>query len=289
MFDMESYCRDYNIPYAFHGKQISPNWMGVPDVANKGIYDTDFHMGWNIYGGYLYSWISGKCSLLEYIRLATPHENEYDILRKYENQVAITRMNKRENATHLIYDFEPLSDAAIKYLKRRRFDPDLLTTKYNVRYGGVCGIWAYRIMFPLYHEGRIVTYQGRTIGAEVKPRYRTLSIEESLVNPKSVLFNLDNCKGDTVVLVEGVFDVFRYGDGACCSFGTVIKEEQLHRLAKYDRVVVALDTDAQDKAKVVCSKLSGMGCEVMNLDLESDRDMAEMSDIEIQQIKDMIA
>ena len=107
--------------------------------------------------------------------------------------------------------------------------------------------------------------------------------EKSLVDPKSVLFNIDNCRGDTVVFVEGAFDVMRFGDGACCSFGTTVTESQLHALAKYNRVIVAFDADAVLKGQKVAQKLSAMGVkEVFNLDLElGERDMGDLTETEV--------
>ena len=145
-------------------------------------------------------------------------------------------------------------------------------------------IWAYRIILPLYHDGVIVSWQGRLIeNIQDVPRYMTLGVEKSLVDPKSVLFNIDNCRADTVVFVEGPFDVMRFGDGACCSFGTTVTESQLHALAKYNRVIVAFDADAVSKGQKIAQKLSAMGVkEVFNLDLElGERDMGDLTETEV--------
>lgn len=290
-FDIVSFCDDYGIPYAYRGKQISRGWIGVADVINKGFNDTDYHMGFNIAGGYLHSWVSGGVKLTDFIEAATPTENPYVLLRKYEGDFDLERLpQKRTHAESLFYPFPSLSDSKVgtRYLLKRGFDEKCIQ-KYTLGWGGETGEWAYRVILPLFHSGEIVTWQGRYIcNMPEIPRYKTLAVEKSLVDPKSVLFNLNNCTGDTVVFCEGPLDVLKYGDGSCCSFGISVTESQLQYLSKYARVVVAFDPDAQEKAKGICAKLSALGVkEVLNLDLE-DGDMGDRTQEQIQEIKALL-
>lgn len=288
MFDMVGFCKDYGISYSYKGKQISSGWLGIPDSINKGVHDTDYHSAWNIAGGYINSWISGYQRLQDWLDATVPSEDIYAIIRKYSfDDVAVQRMNSKVvHATTLKYDFPILTGAkgAVRYLCKRGFDPEYLTQKYNLTWGGYVGDWTYRIILPLYHDGVIVSWQGRLIeNIQDVPRYMTLGVEKSLVDPKSVLFNIDNCRGGTVVFVEGPFDVMRFGDGACCSFGTTVTESQLQALAKYNRVIVAFDAGAVSKGQKIAQKLSAMGVkEVFNLDLElGERDMGDLTETEV--------
>jgi len=290
-FDMESFCKDHGIDYSYEGKQISRGWMGLQDVVNKPS-DTEYHLAWNIAGNYLNSWISGGMSLRSYLKTVCPQTPYDTLMEQYGDEYQfIHRLEKRQNATQLDFNFEPLSEVAKQYLRRRNFDPDMLASKYGLRWGGIFGDWAFRIIIPIYFDGRVVSWQGRIIRDSPDiPRYLTLSIEKSLVDPKSVLFNEQNVKGDTAVVVEGPMNTFRWGDGAVASLGTSFTEEQVRRLATYKRVLILFDCEktAQVKAHRLATRLAALGVpdvQVVDMEFSGDKDIAECNDEEIKEIK----
>lgn len=293
-FDMVRFCQDHNVAYAFSGKQITRSYMGLPDVFNKS-NDTDYHLGWNIAGCYLNSWIDGYHSLKSWLEIVAPDEDYHAIMREYGDEISyVNRLNdKRQNAQTIDFSFSDLPPHARKYIEKRRFDPDRLINDYGLRWGGIVGDFAYRIIIPLYNkEGELVSYQGRFIGTDKSiPRYKTLAIEKSLVDPKSILFNEQKVKGHTVYLCEGFFNVVRWGEDAVASLGTSFTESQVRALAQYDRVVILYDSEeqAQGRAKKLASRVSGMGTKVEVIDLElGERDIAECTDEEIREFRRII-
>ena len=105
------------------------------------------------------------------------------------------------------------------------------------------------------------------------------------------MFNENNVSGNTVYLVEGFFNVARWGADTVASLGTSFTEAQVRALAQYDRVVILFDSEvqAQQRANKLAERVSSMGVHVDNVDLELvGRDIAQCSDIEIQQFRRQI-
>lgn len=190
-----------------------------------------------------------------------------------------------------------LDEIERQYLKDRGFDPDYLQSKFHVRGGGVCGEWAYRILIPIYYNHILVSWTGRSILSkeEIKelkiPRYKNLSIEQSVINSKEIFFNLDNCNRDEVILVEGPFDVLKMGDDCICSLGTsVTREQELFLASRFKKVYIAFDNEpaAQEKAKHLGMNLSSvfMKVEVVNICEDFNKnDPGELTEEEVMNIK----
>lgn len=293
-FDIIRFCKDYGIPYATQGKQISRGWVGLQDVFNKS-NDRDWHLACNIAGGYLNSWIDGSHTLKSWLEIVAPDDDFHSIMQEYGDEISyVNRLNdKRQNAQTIDFSFSDLPPHARKYIEKRQFDPDRLINDYGLRWGGIVGDFAYRIIIPLYNkEGELVSYQGRFIGTDKSiPRYKTLAIEKSLVDPKSILFNEQKVKGHTVYLCEGFFNVVRWGEDAVASLGTSFTESQVRALAQYDRVVILFDSEvqAQGRARKLASRVSSMGTKVEVIDLElEERDIAQCTDEEIREFRRII-
>ena len=184
-----------------------------------------------------------------------------------------------------------------EYLSSRGFDPDYLQSKFHIRGGGITGEWSYRILIPIYYHDVLVSWTGRSILSkdyqkEHKiPRYKNLSIEQSVINPKEIFFNLDNCDKDKVILVEGPFDVLKMGDDTVCSLGTsVTREQELFLKNHFKKVFIAFDNEpaAQEKARHLGMNLNSAGMEVEVVNICEDfgkNDPGELSENEVMLIK----
>lgn len=172
-------------------------------------------------------------------------------------------------AEKLVLPSSGLNWAERKYLAGRNFKPSHLVRKYGVCGGGIAGRWRYRVIIPLYMDGVLVSWVARSIlpkgiiEANRIPRYKNLSVEESVVNPKETFFNLDHC-GRVGVMVEGTFDVMRLGDGFFCSLGTTLTNAQVALAARrFDKVTIVFDDEgeAQRKAVKFAGQLAAVGVE----------------------------
>ena len=129
------------------------------------------------------------------------------------------------------------------------------------------GDWKYRLIFPIYFLGKLVTWQGRQVTREAYLPYRDLSIPESVRHVKFCLYNFDNLKGgDTLFITEGLFDSLKMdyyspdGIDSTCLFTKTMRDEQMWLIAElasiYKKIIVLLDSDAQVEAISIYSKLS---------------------------------
>jgi DNA primase len=135
---------------------------------------------------------------------------------------------------------------------------------------------------PIYYSNRLVSYQARSIYSKEKCkeldilRYKNYPIELGLINIKHILYNLDNCLEDWIVVVEGVFDCWRLGPkNVAATMGTSASQEQINLLAKrYKKVIFLFDNEkqAQDRAKKYGGQLSALGVEVEIFNPEFEHD-----------------
>jgi len=152
----------------------------------------------------------------------------------------------------------PFGKLAMSYLeKTRKFDAVRVCERYKL---AVCssGRMMGRIIFPIFEEGKLVYYQGRSIFGK-EPTYLNPPKDEKGRGKSEYLFNLDVAAQEEIVfLVEGFFDAMRMGDSAIPLLGKTLSETQLEKLilAGIKRVCVCLDTDAKKESLKVAEMLS---------------------------------
>lgn len=164
---------------------------------------------------------------------------------------------------------EPLKTCAYnarEYLRKRGITDDIIT-KYNIGYSHdgvvqylskkglyneackhtqfisennayICGN---RITVPVYHRNVLIGFSMRALDAKAERKYLNL-INPSLYPSSEWFFNLDNCKGDTLLLTEGVFDAIAV-DGAAM-LGTSLSPDRIALLHKYKNIYLLFDNDA---------------------------------------------
>lgn len=117
------------------------------------------------------------------------------------------------------------------------------------------GEWAHHLVYPIRQKGKIVGFQGRDMTGRATTKYHTFHGSPL----HECLYHSDVVKpGGCVVLVEGVFDVWRLGDGTVASFGTALSDVQRDKLFAMmpAEVVIAWDADAYSQAKSLAQSLA---------------------------------
>lgn len=182
---------------------------------------------------------------------------------------------------------QELNEKERKYLEDRRFDPELLSDVYGIRGGGLVGDLKFRIIIPIYLRGKLVSYTSRAIFSNTVPRYKTLSSEQSVVPAKNTLFNIDHCKEDRVIVVEGPFDAMRIGDNCCATLGIGMTKNQQRMLEKFKEVFFVYDPEdrAQSRAEFQANCLIEKGINAYVVDTELDHDPGDMTDEEVEKLK----
>ena len=286
---------DYNVEY---DTRVNKGWTNVTCPFCD---DKTFNGGFNNAGDYYHCWKCGGHNFKQALaRTVNIPFNEVDtLIEQYagRNSVLNTLNKKQAKATKLTLPTDTFTPAERKYLKERNFSPKLLHEKYKIVGGGITGSWKYRIIIPLVLNGKIVSWTARTILSKQQqqklkiPRYKNLSIEQSVVDPKSVLYNLDHCEDKIAVLTEGAFDVIRMSDGFFCSFRTELTQSQISMIKqRFEKVFIMFDNEeeAQAKARKFGLQIASIGVEVELVDCYGDfnkNDAGELNEKEVQIIR----
>ena len=185
----------------------------------------------------------------------------------------------------------PSSRLYYQYMKKRcysHYEVQEISDFYDVRYCNT-GPFKGRVIFPIYQDGELVTWTGRSVYRYAKIRYKTLSVDfekaEVEGTPVAVKRTSDlllwydllvDTQGERLVVVEGPFDALRMnylgwsvGVRATSLFGKNISSIQmqlLHKLVQYypERYLV-LDQEASADALRMQMELSSLQFKVKQL------------------------
>lgn len=294
--NFEKLFSDYHIEYS---TRINRGWINVE--CPYCVSEHPLHLGFNPNGDYCTCWNCGNHELKSALSkvLKVPYSEIKNIISDYSGRSGIIKqLNKKvARAKYLEFPDNGFTQAERKYLLGRNFSPRYLHEKYKLTGGGITGRWKYRILIPVFLNGKVVSWTGRSIlpkkilKEKEIPRYKNLSIEESVINIKECLFNIDHCKKDVAVLVEGAFDVMRLGDDFLCSMGTELTQGQIKIIAdNFKKVFIMFDNEveAQEKARKFGLQIASIGVDVEVINAYSDfnkNDGAELSDEEVKVIR----
>ena len=266
--------QDFKINVRDEGKE----WVNANCPFCTNPPDSHFNGGFDCLSPRFNCWRCGSHSWYDALSkiLGLPLNQISQLAKSYTFFSPEAGKKKTAQATHIDLPGFRLNEAEREYLMQRGFNPDYLTNKYHIRGGGIAGDWSYRIIIPVYYNRVLVSWTGRSVLSKefIKehniPRYKNLSIEQSVINPKEIFFNLDHSMKEQVMLVEGPFDVIRMGDNCICSLGTsMTREQELFLKNRYKKIFICFDNEpsAQKKARKVGTNLAaiGMNVEVVNI------------------------
>ena len=302
----------YNVPFKTSGhKHCRSGW-----VQTKCCFCTGNPGGWHLgycidpsssfYGRFVCWRCGGKgiynvLSRLLYVDKAVIPQ----ILKTYQGEVPSTILTQRARVQKIgtkRFKFPaPLTDRLPgihrKYLKSRNFDPDRLQSEWEIKATGLVSRlddldFSRRIIVPITDaSGEVVSYQGRDATGHQSLKYLTCPMEREKLHHKHLLFGLDRIGSlNSIVLVEGVFDVIRMGAPAVCGFGIKLTVSQIRQLAQFRRVAIAFDPDPQawEESERIAERLKLSGCQVIRHQLK-DKDPADMSERGARSLIDWLA
>jgi len=288
-FDIIAYLQDRGITHSLSGENVSSGWVGVNCPFCE---DQLNHLGINLSSKLFSCWKCGaKGSVVKYIQRVEncSWAEAYNILRKYIDRFYSFTTPPKEIRTTEIHTYikkfgSELPDAHRNYLIKRNFDPDYIAKKYNLLAAHMVGDFRYRIIAPIYMNFELVSFVGRDITGQGDPRYKNCPDSISTIPVKSCLYNIDSSRKNSVIVVEGITDVWRMGDDTVGLFGVQYTIHQIRLLSKFQRVFVMLDSEALDVANKLASDLSSVVKEVEVLQL-SEGDPAELPPTEVAKLK----
>lgn len=168
----------------------------------------------------------------------------------------------------LLEEFKPFtgfnsSKIFLNYLVTRGFPQSMvndLVHEYSMHYC-YSGKWQNRVILPIFLDGELVTWTGRSIAEHAELRYRSLSEKEgALISIKDTVFNFDalmDVYGKVLFVGEGPFDAIKvdfYGKEhnvrSTCLFSKNLRLPQAVLLGElsfaFDKVVFLLDSTELD-------------------------------------------
>jgi DNA primase len=297
-FDVEAYLADKGVKVKKRGKDVGSGWIGIPCPFPQ-CSDTQSHCGIHIKTQVFKCWICGEkghaVRLIEMLEDCSWPE-AMDIARRFPlDPFAISHKDDRVAPRgDRIQCYLPEEIVAVwpeihlDYLKSRRFDPDHLITKYQLKAVYNVGDYRFRIIAPVFLNQKMVSFVAADVLRNDSARipYLNCSKEKSIIPINHCFYNLDSVKGGQAIIVEGITDVWRLGDGAIASFTSNYSSEQILLLArkKIQKAFVLYDPDAIDKATRLCDQLSGI-ISIVELIRLSGGDPADMTDQEVKYMR----
>lgn len=262
--DVISFLEDSKVEFTTSGKNTTRGWVNV-HCPYPSCSDPSFHCGINLHTGFHHCWIcGGKGNMFTFIMtlFSCSYAKASRLLQPYGNFINLEPRNDPRLNTNVkpidLHGFDSiLPDIAINYLLNRGFNPAEIVKKYKILYCHFKKPFAYRIIVPIILDDKIVNLTGRDITGTQDPKYKNLSNEEAVIPMKDCLYNLDTVK-KTVVICEGVTDVWKIGDGSVATMGVEYTPAQLNLLLERNiqNAYVLYDLDAIVKAEKLCNALS---------------------------------
>jgi hypothetical protein len=243
--------------------------------------DHSNHGGFNIEGGYYNCWRCGSSTIPWIIQelLGVSFGEAKAIQDQFDREVdyEVETQQDRQSGSPLTFTVpgSPIEERHEKYLLDRGYNPTTVVRKYGVLGTGRSAWLAHRIVIPIFYRSRAVSWQARSIIKDNDLRYLTCPKEQKLLDEKRIFYNLDNCPGRRVMLVEGIFDVWRLGDGACATFGTTTVLAQVNFIGdRFDEIFILFDPepDAQERAELFAHEIAMIGkfVQIVRLTKEPD-------------------
>jgi len=286
MLDIQRLLGDVGVPYWTSGKNVSEGWVSIScpmcgDRSNHGAFGPD---GWS------YSCFRcGKHKVRKVITTLSSWEEAGNLIKEYSSLMSFHETANKERASNVEWpppNTVKMPSIHAEYLHARGYDPKQLRDLYGIECCYQTGAFKYRILIPVYLDGRIMTYIGRDITDKAGLKYKNLSETKSVLPAKNTVYNIDNIH-DTAIICEGVFDAWRFGAHGVAMFGLQYTAQQTRALAsRLKRAFIVFDNEPQavEKARELGAELSFQGVEVEIVSI-SQKDPGEMSQEEADEVK----
>jgi len=283
-FDILAYLQSRNIPYQTGGDNVSSGWIGLCCLY---CVDHSDHLGVNLQSKAFNCLKCGETGsaykLVQTIDGVDFHKAKA-IMEEFSGALYIPKEKKFQTKTTLpVGASKKFSKAHLDFLIKRRYTEEVIKT-YDLYATGPVGIYNHRIIIPVFVNHRMVAFVGRDVTGNSDKPYWNSSDKYGTKDVKQTLYNMDNVIGNAVIIVEGILDAWRIGDGAVCTFGTKYTREQLRLLKGMHRAFVLYDADAIAIAHKLAYDLSSFVKEVGVLEL-SEGDPDNLSDDDVRALR----
>jgi DNA primase len=285
---------DYGIVSYTEGKNVSPGWVNTQCPHCD---DQSNHLGFNPESQSYHCWRCGAHRTTDTLALLL-HVSEreaYQVFLSYggkthRNRIISSPVQSKISVPEILKlpsNTEALAANHKRYLERRGFDPDRLEREWGLLGTGPIAKldhidFKHRIIAPIMWDGRQVSFQGRDITDKHTLKYITCPKDRELMFHKHILYGKQSEWKDTIIIVEGITDVWRFGTSSCGTFGIKYTHEQLRKIAKnFSRVAVIFDGNelqARVQADKIVGELRFRGVDAFRVDITGDPGSMKQSD-----------
>lgn len=277
---------ELNIHYTTNGKHATAGRLQTCCPYCKG----EEHLGYHLQNEYFNCWSCGWHPLVETVAALAG-------INKWESQQAIERNRtgrpqqpqkqiKHPESIMLPAGTTAMTKRHIDYLINRGFSISKikeLEKTHNILGTGPIGEYNFRIVFPITHYDKLVSYQGRDITGLSKYKYKACNKEREIRSHQKCLYGADAAKSKSVVIVEGVLDALKLGAGAVATFGTSMLWSQIKQLSdRWENRYIVFDNDEAGKigAKKLYAALSAMHGKTYVVKFDGAHDPGEFTENE---------
>lgn len=228
--DVIKFLDEYKLSYSKSGKNIGRGWMGIKYCPFCG--DKNYHLGVHKKTANISCW---KCKTKGWFYDYVMEEFKCDRNKAKKYCHPFINFNKngfdkevldRPTRTKLPeYATKEFPQCHKNYLFNRGFTFETIQ-RFDLYAVFMESMWRYRVIIPIYYDGKLVSFTARAISKEMEPRYLHSSNEISVIPVKQTLYNVDMVT-DHIILCEGPTDVWKMGTGAVATFGTQFTNRQL--------------------------------------------------------------
>ena len=263
--DIIKFYESYNVLHATEGtKHTRKGWVNAVCPFCSG-YSSSYHLGVHLSSGAVKCWKCGTHSQMDIVKkvLNCDWIRALEVFKEFggESKTKQKKKHRRERARmapqcKLPPEAMPMTERHLKYLQNRRFDAEKITELWGLMATEAIGEYKWRIIAPIYLEGRIVSYQGRDITNKSKLKYKACPQNKEVIKHQSIVYGLDNVTDDSCVVVEGITDVWRLGYGAVCCFGTAFTLAQVNLISEKVKVVYVLFDGGEEQSQIMANELA---------------------------------
>ncbi|MFA5396361.1 MAG: hypothetical protein WC346_10175 [Methanogenium sp.] len=284
-FDIIRYLQDRNVVITYSGKNVSRGWIGINCIF---CIDPSNHLGINLQSkAFSCHKCAEKGNAIQFIQAMDGVSTSVaiSIMKQYEGGAFVpAEKHYQEKVKMPIGASKKFHENHLRYLEYRRFNPDRVIKEYDLFATGPIGDYKHRIIIPVKFNNRLISFVGRDITGQAQIPYKNSSENYSIKDVKQSLYNMDSVLLNRAVIVEGIFDAWRIGDGAVATFGTKYTREQLRLLKGLKQVFVLYDADAIPIAHKLAYDLTSLVRQVEVLEL-SEGDPDNLTDDDVRALR----
>jgi len=290
MIHLTDYLNQKGVSFITEGKNVTPGWI---EITCPFCGDPSYHLGISPQL-FFHCWRCGEKGTIVKLLMeleGIPYHKAAKQAGEFDTKwVESFKQDIKERLNHNILPKEAkseLSDYHESYLQGRSFCPTQLRSEYDILGVGPIGKYKFRVIAPCQIQGSAVNFTALAVMGQ-SPKYIHCPNEEAIIPMKSLLYNIDNV-GKTMVITEGVTDVWRIGRGCVATMGMEFSKEQLSLIIKSEvkTVFVIFDSGEVEKKKAnhLALNLSGIVDHVEVIEL-SEGDPGDLSESDVKHLRE---